>query len=194
MIFSALCGIDISTCPKQAPFYYIYIQELYWKHWRLGSSCVVWQKRTTRVAWGQKTASAQVSLAEKWFLQGVSMPRWERNVGSNRTALPEIQGCNFEETTRIDTCKAFPTFKIRDQILRKQQRRQLQGMKKKNPLPISAMRIPFSHTAQFICLLIFSPNCPVLQLHEDTIRNHIRVLPTLTEMADSKFVQSTNSY
>lgn len=101
VIFSALCGTDISTWPKQPPFYYHLYTRAFLK--ALKTWLFVWGMEEENHACGlgkKGCLSTGESGSEKWFLQGVSLPRWERNVGSHRTALPEIQGCNVEETTR----------------------------------------------------------------------------------------------
>lgn len=75
VIFSALCGIDISTWPKQPPLYYHLYTRAFLK--ALKTWLFVWGRaeETTLVAWGQKAASAQVSLAVRsGFSKGFPCP------------------------------------------------------------------------------------------------------------------------
>lgn len=92
VIFSAFCGISVSTWPKQPPFYYRVYTRALLEAWKTG--LFLWQKRrTTSVALGTKGClSACESGSGKWFLRGDE----KRTVlSSNRAALLVNQGCVF---------------------------------------------------------------------------------------------------
>lgn len=136
VIFSALCGIDISTWPKQPPFYYHLYTRAFLK--ALKTWLFVWGRAEENHACGLGTKgrlSTGESGSEKRFLQGVSLPRWERNVGSNRTALPEIQGCNFEETPSKTLAKPFRLWKYGTKFLESNKEGSCRGCRKRTHYP-----------------------------------------------------------